>query len=391
MNKFAIFNYSGKATNKGGPAGYLSHLYSGFAANEPEFLYIVEPNSSIGQQGGTGRKNTLSGKCGVFYEVKSIFSYFKKGFIVRQKYRKIINEYDYLHVHDSESVWYLTKFAKFKGKIILTSHRPEPLCDEVLNSIKAKYSGNFRFLRLFLNGIESYSYKRADAFIFPSEHAAGIYEEFPGYSKGKLEKPIKFIITGLNKKEANATKKEYFKLHNIDIDPHKPIVSYIGRHNKIKGYDRVVASFDAIKQNNACVIVAGAPGAIHYPDNEDWVELGYINDAMNLMHISDVIVIPNRNTYFDLVIIEALSMGKIVITSNTGGNLDIAKNCEGLVLFDNNTPNACSKAISSILSMPKEQRGILEKASKSYYEKYCTPQIFAYNYLKAISEIENIL
>ena len=93
----------------------------------------------------------------------------------------------------------------------------------------------------------------------------------------------------------------------------------------IKGYDRLVKIYPELKQRGIEVVVAGGKGGIAYPLDSGWHELGYISDVPNLIHASDVIVIPNRNTYFDLIILEALSQGRIVISSNTGGNIDIAK------------------------------------------------------------------
>lgn len=389
MKQFAIFNYSGKSPNKGGPIGYLYHLYSGFIDDKPDFLSIVQSdNTNVVKHVAN---HSFVEKITFLYEFKCIVSFIKKGLIVRKKYKNNINNYKLLHIHESESVFYLLLFARYKGKIVLTSHRPESLADEIVNAVKVKHKGSFKLLYSLLVWIEKYSYKKADAFIFPSEHAANIYSKFPGFSQYSEGKPFKYLITGLNYKKPTCSKSDYFIQHDIKLNPEKSVVSYIGRHNYIKGYDRVVNSFNVIKRNDACVLVAGAPGSIEYPKDSNWVELGYINDAMNLMKLADVIVIPNRNTYFDLVIIEALSLGKIVVSSNTGGNIDIAKECAGLVLFDNQISDSCSLTIERILKMDLNERAQLEKQSRQYYERHCTPQIFASNYKKIITEIKNIL
>ncbi|MDE6284408.1 MAG: glycosyltransferase family 4 protein, partial [Bacilli bacterium] len=297
------------------------------------------------------------------------------------------NNYDLIHIHDSESVLYIRDFARFKGNIVLTSHRPEPLEDEIINALKNRYNYSFPILRRILRRIERRSYKLADAFIFPSENAAKIYNDFPGFVKNSKLKPIKYLITGLNPTPSEVSRNDYFKKHNIRLDLNKPIVTYIGRHNRIKGYDRVIESFNTIKSNNACVLVAGAQGALVPPVDDAWIELGYITDALELMYISDLVLIPNRNTYFDLVIIEALSMGKIVITSNTGGNIDIAKDCKGMILFDNMAEGSCEQMLNTLLTMPKEKRQELENSSLLYYNTYCKPSIFASKYNEVISKI----
>lgn len=381
MTDFAIFNYSGKAVNKGGPSGYLSHLYTGFNGDSPDFLFIKDAEKT-----SNNIKISFHNENYFLYEIKSILSYLKKGIKVYKKYGKTLNNYSLIHIHDSESVFYIKFFCRYKGKIILTSHRPEPLADEVINAIKAKRPGNYRILKRFLNFVERYSYKKSFGFIFPSPSAAAIYNQFPGFTKSIDNKPIKFVTTGLRYKAPTATRDAYYLEHNIKIDVSKKIVTYIGRHNLIKGYDRVIAAFPEIKRLGGTVIVGGALSNILYPDDSNWIELGYINDAINLMSISDVVVIPNRNTYFDLVIIEALSLGKVVITSNTGGNIDIASTTKGLYLFDNKDEKSFTEAIKNVLSMKENERKDLEKTSRDYYLKNCTPAIFASNYIKTIRE-----
>lgn len=51
-----------------------------------------------------------------------------------------------------------------------------------------------------------------------------------------------------------------------------------------------------------------------------WKEVGWTNDSQSIIAASDVFVLPNRETYFDIIMLEVLSCGKIVIASRTGGN-----------------------------------------------------------------------
>lgn len=386
MKNFAIFSFSGKAPNKGGPRGYLWHLYSGFTSVVPDLLFLNSPEAPVK---ALEKQNPIS-KSNILYEIKTILSYLKQGLLVVKKYRGHLNQYQLIHVHESISVFYLRGFCSYRGKIVLTSHRPEPLADEVINAIRIKCPGRYRLLTSFLNYLERYSYQHADGFIFPSPCAASIYNDFPGFKKYSEGKPIKYVTTGLNYKSPTTNRAEFISKYHLNIDVEKKIVTYIGRHNLIKGYDRVIAAFPMIKQLEGVVIVAGAKSDIQYPKDSDWIELGYINDAMNLMSISDVVVIPNRNTYFDLVIIEALSLGKIVVTSNTGGNIGIAKTNRGLYLFDNNSEISCTEAIKHVLSMSNPERRDLETCSRKYYLENCTPEVFAENYLRVINEFINI-
>lgn len=89
MKQFAIFNYSGKSPNKGGPIGYLYHLYSGFIDDKPDFLSIVQSdNTNVVKHVAN---HSFIEKITFLYEFKCIVSFIKKGLIVRKKYKNNIN------------------------------------------------------------------------------------------------------------------------------------------------------------------------------------------------------------------------------------------------------------------------------------------------------------
>ena len=53
---------------------------------------------------------------------------------------------------------------------------------------------------------------------------------------------------------------------------------------------------------------------------DHWIEVGWTNDPHSLIAASDVFVLPNHETYFDLILLEVLSLGVPVVMSRTGGN-----------------------------------------------------------------------
>jgi glycosyltransferase involved in cell wall biosynthesis len=48
--------------------------------------------------------------------------------------------------------------------------------------------------------------------------------------------------------------------------------------------------------------------------------VGYVKDPGSALLAADVVVVPNRHTYFDLGVLEAMSVGANVALSPTGGN-----------------------------------------------------------------------
>lgn len=385
--KCAIINVKNKSASVGGPAGYLFNLYSGAdEINEfPDFIYLLEnklANSSITADSGSKITNIKE----LFPSLREFLYFFKQGNFFKKKLGEEIKEYGLIHVHTTETLLYLRWFCKYKGKVVFTPHRPETVREELVGVVRRKKKGAYRLLGKWYDILESNSYRLADAFIYPSEGAMSIYKSFPGFTKYLAGKEVRFLYTGIRKKEITLSREEYRLKNNIDKEAF--VISYIGRHNAIKGYDRLVKVFPKFEKDNVEFVIAGKIESDDYPKNERWHELGYISDAQNLMNASDVIVIPNRNTYFDLVILEALSLGKIVITSNTGGNIDISKDTDALVLFDNYEEESLFRAISKIKNMSNDSRNVLEEAALHFYKENCTEQIFANNYIRIINEIK---
>lgn len=388
--KCAIINIKNKSASVGGPSGYLYNLYLGAEEIKgfPDFKYLIE--NTTGNDGiTTDVESKITNFKELFLSLREFLYFFKQGYIFKKKLGEDIKEYDLIHVHTTETLLYLRWFCKYKGKVVFTPHRPESLREELIAVVKRKKKGSYHLLGKWYDFLESKSYCLADAFIYPSDGAMKIYNSFPGFTKNLTGKEVRFLYTGIRKKEITLSRDDYRTKNRISKEAF--VISYIGRHNSIKGYDRLVDIFPKFEADNVEFVIAGKIESDDYPKNAKWHELGYISDAQNLMNASDVVVIPNRNTYFDLVILEALSLGKIVITSNTGGNIDISKDTDALVLFDNNEDGSLLKAISMIKNMSTSNRKTLEEAALHFYKENCTEQIFANNYIRIINDIKESL
>lgn len=389
-SKYAIYNSSGFGKNQGGPKGYLYNLFNGL--NELNYqmkIFSLDDIDSIQSKKNNSYTKKKSIKDFIPLGFRSILYFYKYGIKIKNKINREVNSYDILHVHSSEDVYYLRKFLKYKGRIVLTVHRPESLAEEKIGAlnINSEIPRKYRIMKVFMNRVEAFSYKTSDAFIFPSEHAMRIYNEFPGFKKYSKGKKIHYLFTGalLNKPTLGIL--EYRNKHNIPFDA--KMVSYVGRHNYIKGYDLLVELEEKLRLKQIYTICAGAKSNITPENSQYWRELGYINDANNLINASDIVVIPNRNTYFDLVIIEILSHGKIVITSNTGGNIDIAKYTKGMVLFESGNLDSLYNAIINTTGLDENEKVKFQNQNLDFYNSYCSVVKFAQNYIDTVKNIED--
>ncbi len=382
MDKIAIFNSTGVKQNKGGPSGYLFNLSSGLNQIGSSLKIFTLDEESKPMR--IPKVNFKTSNNQILNEMRNILYFFKRGFICKKNIDLSIHEYSVIHTHSCEDVFYLRKFVNYKGKIILTSHRPEPLYKEIIEGLKVKHKTKWKYsiLKIALMKIEKLGYRESDGYIFPSTAAMEIYSEFPGFIDASENKPTEFVFTGTVKKEPDISRAEY--RYKLGISEKNKVVCFIGRHNAIKGYDLLTSLSDRLKAEDIHVVCAGPNNMLASPENSHWIELGFISDPFNLINAADIVVIPNRNTYFDLIIVEILSQGRIVITSDTGGNLDIAKCTRGLILFKSGDKESLYDTIKSTFKLSDVNLDSLSQGNMDFYDSYCSVDKFANNYINAV-------
>ena len=124
-------------------------------------------------------------------------------------------------------------------------------------------------------------------------------------------------------------------------------------------------------------------------NHKRWVEVGWTNDPHSLIAASDVFVLPNKETYFDLVMLEVLSLGKVIVASNTGGNKYFNKlNATGVLLYD--TKDEAIKLINDIKQLSSYEKAKMEKANKKIFEDYFTMEIFSKQYMNIINNLDEL-
>ncbi len=386
MKKVAIFRNGEILENTGGPSGYLYILKSGLKRINSNIQVISFGKKSTHhvKKETVQKTNFISIMMQELYSCISILFYHKKN---GKRLYNLLKDFDVIHVHSVENAYSLSKVRKLKADILLTPHRPEPFCQEAINILTNKYHVQYSFplLKLIYIYVEAKAYKAVSGFIFPSKGAMNIYKRFPGFEKGRKGKAVQYVLTGVADKASLYQKGKY--RHRFSLNDDDKVLVYVGRHSSIKGYDRLKNNADFFQKNQINLICAGEYDDQSIPQKKIWHECGYIEDVYNLLGDADVVVVPNRNTYFDLIIIEALSMGKIVLSTNTGGNLDISRLCKGLILFDTENEADFKEKLLKIFSLDCEKKTLLERQSREFYENYCTVEQFARNYIAAVEKI----
>jgi len=308
MGKILMWN-TYKLKSSGGPAGYLYNIQQYVKSREITKIVFLNIFSKLFKMFSSHLYINFT----FCLKVNSLYK--------KDKLNIIFDEYDYIHFH---STWELFKarsiIKKFNGKIILTSHSPVVYHKELIESFN--YKNLCRLLVNKLEKIDVYAFSEADLVFFPTKYSMEpYYNSWLKFEKILNNKKIIYIPTGIP--IPPRISKEKNKIFNgFQIPDDLIVVSYIGRHNRVKGYD-ILLEFGTIilnKYKNVLFLIAGNEVPLKGLSHQRWIELGWIENPSDIMSNTDIFILPNRQTYFDLVLLEVMSYNKHVLLSDTGGN-----------------------------------------------------------------------
>jgi glycosyltransferase involved in cell wall biosynthesis len=287
--------------------------------------------------------------------------YLKKRF--NKKYNMpafIFNEinahrYKYIFFHDCETFEYCKHLISPNQTVILQSHSPE------LPSTEAKASNLPTEFVKFLERAEKNSFERADIIIFPNEDCVPLYESL-NFDKNKIQ----YILSG---------GKTDSQLKKYPLEKDKINLLYIGRRNKIKGFDIVLESFKKAqkKRKDINLIIVGNGEQIK---SENIYDIGATNTPLNWYYSVDYIINANRQSYFDLSVIEALSTGTHLILANNYGHNYYQDKSSGIINFNSNDNEALENILlNKIDKNPKKNMDNLnlyhnELSDIKYYNRF---------------------
>jgi len=394
--KVLIFMKESDLKPAGGPAGFCYNIFQEVKRKNIEDIVFLPPDDEE--------------KTKQINRYRKIIKYFPNWFNAiqiayrrKRDYQKMINnpmihdidfgKYDAIHFHSTISLFkYRKDLEQYKGKIILTTHSPVPQHQEIYEELPTELEK--RFYRRFYSTLEQmdeYAFKRADYVIFPCPDAEESYlKHWEKYQKIhddlKFNKKLIYIPTGIVPKRVICSREKVCMDYSLNENDF--IISYAGRHNQVKGYDLLqqIAVMLWNRKNNFQFIICGKENPILGLKDSRWKEVGWTNDSQSIIAASDVFVLPNRETYFDIIMLEVLSCGKIVIASRTGGNKYFEKiGAKGVFLYD--TVEEATKLIEKIAAMSTEEKKKLEISNKKIFEECFTIDKYVDKYLKFLNSI----
>lgn len=211
----------------------------------------------------------------------------------------------YLWFMDASVYALFAPFVRKEQRIIYQPHCPELPWLEVDASTPAGEEKR-RAVRASTEAL----FDRADHLVFPNAGAATIYRT--------LVRPrhrVHFLESGAAHPPTFAP---------IPLDPAGCYFLYIGRRNAIKGFDRVLAAFRAArrKREEIRLLVSGAGEPI---DDQGVVDIGFTARVHAWIAASDCVVNANRQSYFDLSVLETLAVGTPIALTMSEGHASFAR------------------------------------------------------------------
>lgn len=296
---------------------------------------------------------------------------------------------DFVHIHRIFDYDLIRKHVSPSAIKAITLHTPESITKEfVSDDLRSKCLKEVWQL-------EKKAIEWADVLIYPcSETLEGHFKPFPYLAEIVQNKEVIYCPLGIKPLIANFDRKKIRMENNIPDDAF--VVSYVGRHNTVKGFDllanAVIQMNKNLKIENKIYLLSAGKGEMvdvvkGYTDILPfWRHLDWINSPADIMYASDCFVLPNRDTFFDLVLLEALSVGLPVVATDTGGNKYIGRLSDGVRLCEP-TVSGLETAIKSVYLSDHKERMDMAIKNKKAFDNNFSQKVFADNYINSLKSL----
>lgn len=234
------------------------------------------------------------------------------------------------------------KIKSVAAKIVFMPHSPSVWCDEYMMTYASAGRRISKRRFDYFKWAEHVSIAYADYLVFPSRNAAFAYREVYA-DQLRMGKDV-YIASGVHcDVDAAAVERSYGRLNGRNV----LTIGFIGRYNSHKGYDQFCRAAENLSSARVRFVSFGE-GPINSLSKK--VEnKGWVNDISRAILDCDIIVVPNKVCYYDLLPLEAACHGRPMVFTPVGGNLDQAKSFPDSVLADSMELDALIMAIKDAI------------------------------------------
>ena len=268
--------------------------------------------------------------------------------------KKDIQEYKYLYFHEIFSLYNVLHLLSKDQIVILQSHTPE------LPSVEALNEGISLDKYKKIQVIEKEAFKRANYVVLPTLECLPIYQALI-----QKDSKIKTLITGI---------KPIKNLVKYPLSQNSINILFIGRRNEVKGFDFLINAFKEISDSRKDInlFIAGKGTKIIH---DNIFDLGSTETPFDWINSVDFVLSLNKNSYFDLNVVETVSIGTPLIMTTTEGH-NFFKNRPGIVdvTYDN-----FKEFILNSSDFSKEYKIRNREHLSKFYEKELNNSVYRQN------------
>jgi len=208
------------------------------------------------------------------------------------------------------------------------------------------------------------------------------------YEKTIDKGPSKVIYNGV---------KNYKLIDTLPLNKRNPVILFLGKVGVEKGIeDLLYAFYSIIKSIPNVILKIGGNGALKETIKlvnklglENNVELlGWVNEDQKykLLNEVQVYILPSYNEGLPMGILEAMSTGLVVISTNVGGIPEVIENNYNGLLIEPGKKEQITKTVISILNN-KEKMLYLSKNAQKSFNKYFDSKIMTKKFEDTYYEI----
>lgn len=255
-----------------------------------------------------------------------------------------LEDYPIVIAHSILVAYGLKEHLSPNQKLFIFQHSPTEFISEKLSIFKDERLINELYEDLAI--IEMSVFQQANGLILPCINAVDSYF----IKSKKLRKQFKELLglvtvvelpTGVPKPVPNLNYNNQLQGIKSLKEEGKIVIGYFGRYHQHKGFDLFLKLVKKFKNNNDYIFISAGFGRdFENISQENYINLGMLDklkDLPNAIDLCHCICIPNRCTFFDLIALEVMALGKTIFTSDTGGNKYLKQFSKGIIalpLFD---------------------------------------------------------
>ncbi len=173
--------------------------------------------------------------------------------------------------------------------------------------------------------------------------------------------------------------------HELGIKAARPVVVCVARLGEEKGLSYLLKAVpDVLKQHSETHFIVVGEGPLRHQleqaartlEIEHALTLtGFRQDAVDVIALGDIFVLPSLAEPFGLVLLEAMALNKPVVTTRAGGPLEIVVDEETGLLVPPGDSAALAKAIIGLLHDVPKARLMGQKGQERFQQNYTAQQM----------------